>query len=78
MTGGAVLGYRDAKDGVTRGLLHKPGLDLWHDFTCLNSLRDVEPMVNLIFDDGKLDDGPANAAIVIDESADEVEEEELV
>ncbi|MGI8961794.1 MAG: DISARM system helicase DrmA [Bryobacteraceae bacterium] len=78
MTGGAILGYRDARDGVTRGLLHKPGLDAWHDFTCLNSLRDVEPMVNLIFDDGKLDEGPAGPGIVIDESVSDVEEEQLV
>ena len=33
-------------------------MDRWDDFTCLNSLRDVEPNVGLIFHDGGLDADP--------------------
>lgn len=47
-TTGRTLGYRDKKDGVTVGLLRHAGLGSWEDFTCLNSLRDVEPSVRLI------------------------------
>jgi hypothetical protein len=57
--GGRVLGYDDERDRVTVGLLHRPSLDPWDDFTCLNSLRDVEPTVGLIFHDGGLDDDPS-------------------
>jgi hypothetical protein len=55
-TGGRRLGYRDAPDGVTVGLLRRPGLRPWGDFTCFNSLRDVEPEVGLVLDDRGLDD----------------------
>ena len=54
--GGRVLGYRDVRDGVTVNLLHNPGLKRWEEFTCLNSLREVEPTVKLILDDHHLDD----------------------
>jgi hypothetical protein len=53
--GGRVVGYRDKKDGRTLGLLKAPSLEAWDTFTCLNSLRDVEPTINLILDDGGLD-----------------------
>ncbi len=56
--GGRRLGYDDERDGVTMGLLHRPSLEPWDDFTCLNSLRDVEPTVGLIFHDGGLDEDP--------------------
>lgn len=56
MTGGAKLGYKTKNDGQTFGLLQQPGSDPWQDFTCLNSLRDVEPMVNLILDNYGMDD----------------------
>lgn len=49
--GGRVLGYKPKKDGVTVGLLKGPEAGRWEDFTCLNSLRDVEPGVGLILDD---------------------------
>ncbi len=49
--GGRVLGYRDKKDGITVGLLQQPDLRGWDTFTCLNSLRDVEPTVGLIFEE---------------------------
>lgn len=54
--GGAQLGYRTKADGVTRGLLLYPGASRWETFTCLTSLRDVEPSVSLVLQDGGLDD----------------------
>jgi hypothetical protein len=55
VTGGAVLGYEPRKDGRTRGLLRQP-TDLGRDlFTCLNSLRDVEPTVALVLRDQGMD-----------------------
>ena len=53
---GNQLGYETKKDGVTIGLLRKPSIEPWDEFTCLNSLRDVEPTANLILDDFDLDD----------------------
>jgi hypothetical protein len=55
--GGAKLGYQGERDGTTLALLQKTGLGEWDDFTCLGSLRDVEPSVGLILDDRVLDDG---------------------
>ena len=52
---GAHLGYREQRDGVTVGLLRAPGLTDWTAFTCLNSLRDVEPTVNLLLEDHGMD-----------------------
>ena len=49
-TGGNLLGYRTEKDGITVGLLQPAGLGPWDDFTCLTSLREVEPNVSLILD----------------------------
>jgi hypothetical protein len=43
------LGYRGGPGGVI-GLLQEPGKGEWEDFTCLNSLRDVEGTVNLVLD----------------------------
>jgi hypothetical protein len=54
--GGAKLGYKTRKDGVTLGLLQHAGAGQWGAFTCLNSLRDVEASVDLILEDGGLDD----------------------
>jgi hypothetical protein len=75
--GGRVLGYDEERDGVTVGLLHRPGLEPWDDFTCLNSLRDVEPNIGLIFHDGGLDADPGFVAAVSedDEAGDDAEEE---
>ena len=53
---GESLGYETKKDGVTIGLLRKPSIEPWDEFTCLNSLRDVEPPPYLILDDHHLDD----------------------
>ena len=55
--GGAKLGYQTERDGLTVGLLQRAGLGEWEEFTCLGSLRDVEPSVALILDDRLLDDG---------------------
>jgi hypothetical protein len=52
--GGQILGYKDRKDGLTIGLLQSPEAGRWDDFTCLNSLRDVEPSVGLILDERSL------------------------
>ena len=53
-----MLGYDEERDGITAGLLKRPGMEAWDDFTCLNSLRDVEPNVGLILHDGGLDTDP--------------------
>ena len=53
---GTQLGYKTRKDGQTVGLLRQPGQRDWMPFTCLNSLRDVEPSINLILDERELDD----------------------
>lgn len=50
MAQGNQLGYETKRDGVTVGLLRKPSIEPWDEFTCLNSLRDVEPTANLILD----------------------------
>jgi hypothetical protein len=55
---GTQLGYRTRKDGQTIGLLRQPGQGDWTPFTCLNSLRDVEPSINLILDERSLGDNP--------------------
>ncbi|MDP9310845.1 MAG: DISARM system helicase DrmA [Chloroflexota bacterium] len=51
----AALGYKAERDGHTVGLLKHPDGDDWSLFACLNSLRDVEPTVSLVLDDGGLD-----------------------
>jgi hypothetical protein len=56
MAQGSQLGYETKKDGVTVGLLRKPSIEPWDEFTCLNSLRDVEPTANLILSDFRMDD----------------------
>jgi hypothetical protein len=71
-TGGRTLTFAEPsggdgpKRGTTISLLRRPGLEKWEEFTCLNSLREVEPPVKLIMDDGGLDEAagqqPAPAA----------------
>lgn len=55
---GSILGYRGKRDGRTLPLLHQPLERGWDAFTCLNSLRDVEPNVALILDDYGMDREP--------------------
>ena len=59
--GGGRLGYQTERDAVTIGLLQRAGIGDWDEFTCLGSLRDVEPSVSLVLDDRMLDDGQASA-----------------
>lgn len=49
--GGRRLGYKERRDELTKGLLTSPDDGRWKDFTCLSSLRDVEPGVTLVLDD---------------------------
>jgi Helicase conserved C-terminal domain len=60
MSQGSRLGYETKKDGATIGLLRRPSMEPWDEFTCLNSLRDVEPPAHLILDDHHLDDDPTS------------------
>ena len=60
LSGGARLGYQKKKDELTVGLLREAGVGKWERFTCLRSLRNVEPQVNLIM--------PEYAFIVDDQS----------
>jgi len=61
-TGGRTLTYTESygSDGPKKGtsvkLLHSPGMERWEEFTCLNSLREVEPPVKFILSDGGLDE----------------------
>lgn len=60
--GGRILTYdvgRGSDKGVSVPLLSRPSLERWDEFTCLNSLREVEPTVKLILRDGGLDDDVA-------------------
>ena len=62
------LGYSDDQtpQGPVVGLLQQPGQQRWDTFTCLNSLRDVEPTVHLILADSTgldpLGDAPTPSA----------------
>jgi hypothetical protein len=77
VSGGSVLGYQETRDGRTLGLLSKPGTAPWDQFTCLNSLRDVEPMVNLILQDAQMD-APGTAKPLITEPAENGDAEEVL
>jgi hypothetical protein len=47
-SGGGQLAYRGKRDGTTVPLMEQPSETGWDTFTCLNSLRDVEPTSNFI------------------------------
>ena len=52
LVGGSTLKYvAEGRDGTTVELLKVAGRSEWQDFTCLNSLRNVEPTVGLILQD---------------------------
>jgi hypothetical protein len=51
------MGYETVRDGITLGLLSQPQQEQWQPFTCLNSMRNVEPSVHLILDDRPLSRG---------------------
>jgi len=77
-TGGRILTYTEPhgpdgpRKGTTVKLLHSPGIDRWQEFTCLNSLREVEPSVKFIVSDGGLDEVNANEPEATPEGAAEV------
>jgi hypothetical protein len=54
----AILGYAHKSGGLTVPLLHQPTDEDWEAFTCLNSLRDVEPGVALVLNDYGMDRQP--------------------
>ncbi len=57
LVGGAQLKYQiKSRDGTSVNLLSSAGKATWDDFTCLNSLRNVEPTVNLVLTDQPPDD----------------------
>jgi len=51
---GVQLGYKE-DTGTVKGLLHEPTLGTWDEFSCPNSLRETEPLVNLIIGDWERD-----------------------
>lgn len=75
--GGSILGYQQSRDGRTLGLLSKPGTAPWDQFTCLNSLREVEPMVNLILQDAQMDT-PGTTGAPLAEAVEASDEEEVL
>jgi hypothetical protein len=76
--GGSVLGYQQVPDGRTLGLLSKPEFGKWEPFTCLNSLRDVEPTVNLILNDAQMDAPGASVLAIASDASDSTESEDLL
>jgi len=55
--GGGTLKYKVAsKDGTSIDLLKPAGKGDWQEFTCLNSLRNVEPTIGLILTDSVPDE----------------------
>jgi len=57
LVGGAQLKYQiKPRDGTSVNLLSSAGKATWDDFTCLNSLRNVEPTINLVLIDQPPDD----------------------
>lgn len=55
-------GGKDGKKGTSVPLLQRPGLQRWEQYTCLNSLREVEPTVKLIVEDFGLDETGSESA----------------
>ena len=54
--GPCVLRRWEDGDAESLGLLRKPSIEPWDEFTCLNSLRDVEATANLILDTSGMGD----------------------
>jgi hypothetical protein len=61
---GLKLGYMEARREGVRGLLEQPSGKGWHDFICLNSLRDVEPGVGLLLDNRGMEQQRAATTVV--------------
>ena len=66
---GRRLGYEtEWGEGDIFALLKKPGLQRWDELTAPMSMREVEPGVNLIMDDSKINEGPPWHARTVAES----------
>lgn len=82
-TGGRTLTYTEPhgpdgpKKGTTVSLLHSPGMERWEEFTCLNSLREVEPPVKFIISDGGLDETSGDDPGVEESQSEEGEHDQL-
>ena len=76
-TGGRELHYQGRRGGIAVPLLETPGVERWQRFTCLRSLRDVEPasaLVALAVDaDFGLDDDPPRRGTGLPPASDEAE-----
>jgi hypothetical protein len=66
------LGYEKQQDGITLSLLKRPKRGKWEPFTCLNSLRNVEPSVTLLLDERSL--GTADMDVTEDEEEQQQQE----
>lgn len=79
-TGGRTLTYKEPhgsngpKKGTTVELLRQPGMERWEEFTCLNSLREVEPPVKFIISDGGLDEFTGGSSAEDDSVANDSDE----
>jgi hypothetical protein len=62
------VGYENT-NGKTKHLLHKPTSGSWEPFTCQNSLRNVEPAVNLILEERPLREADSELEVDEDENA---------
>lgn len=60
--GGSKLGYKGKDDGRTLALLENPNKRVRDLFTCLTSLRDVEPSVNLVLNNYEIETPGINTA----------------
>jgi len=69
--GGGRLGYKRADGGTTTNLLKAAESKGWTQFTCLNSLRDVEPSIGLILDNYGMDRVPNQTYSSTNEVADQ-------
>lgn len=70
------VGYKDDGQGVVGLLQHAGQTPQWQEFSCLDSLRDVEPMVNLVLDERSVGLNPFEPVPTDDELNQEPEAEE--
>ena len=56
--GGRDLGYEARPNSGLVPLLKKPGAHAWDKFTVPFSMREVEPGVRLVMEDGPIGEGP--------------------
>jgi hypothetical protein len=70
------VGYEDDGQGVVGLLQHAGQTPQWQEFSCLDSLRDVEPMVNLVLDERSVGLNPFEPVPTEDELNQEAEVKE--